>query len=68
MYWLFAGLFQTPLLTAFFLTIFIFSATYLATKGIENLAKRIVLFFIIGFLIFISAITPLILAYMSTFS
>lgn len=66
---LFANLSQTSLLSTFlFLSIFIAGAVYFVTKGIENLTKKIVLFFIIGFLIFISAITPLIMGYMSTFS
>lgn len=60
--WLFTNLFQTPSSVALlFLGIFIVSATCLTTKGIENLVKRIAFFFIIGFLIFISTITPLII-------
>ncbi len=66
---LFANLSQTSLLSTFlFLDIFIAGVAYFATKEIENLAKRIALFLIIGLLIFISAITPLIMGYMSTFS
>ena len=49
------------LLSAFvYLGVFIIIAAYLATKGITNLPKRIILFLIIGFLIYVAAITPLI--------
>ena len=49
------------LLSAFvYLGAFIILAAYLATKGITNLPKRIILFIVIGFLIYVVATTPLI--------
>ncbi len=53
---------QSPLLITFlYSNIFIIIAAYLATKGIANLPKRIILFFIIAFLICATAATPLIM-------
>ena len=52
---------QMPLLSTFlYSNIFIIIAAYLATKGITNLPKRIILFLIIAFLICTTAATPLI--------
>lgn len=48
------------LLALTYLSAFIAIAAYLATKGITNLSKRIVLSLIFGFLIYVAAITPLI--------
>jgi len=53
---------QSPLLITFlYSNIFIIIAAYLATKGITNLPKRIILFLIIAFLICATAATPLIM-------
>ena len=58
---------QSPLLITFlYSNIFIIIAAYLATKGITNLPKRIILFLIIAFLICATAATPLFVNFLST--
>ena len=60
--WTFEYPSQSPLLITFlYSNIFIIIAAYLATKGITNLFKRIILFLIIAFLICATAATPLIM-------
>jgi hypothetical protein len=52
---------KSPLLTTLLYSIiFIAITSYLATKGITNSLKRIILFLVIGFLVYIIAVTPLI--------
>ena len=52
---------KSPLLMTLLCSIISIAITsYLTTKGITNLSKRIILFFIIGFLVYIIAVTPLI--------
>ena len=64
--WIFEYPTQNPLLsTSLYSGIFIISAAYLAIKGIKNLVKRIILFFLIGFLICVTTATPLIFMHAS---
>jgi hypothetical protein len=64
---LFVDPIKSPLLITFlYSNIFIIIATYLATKGITNLPKRIILFIIIVFLICATAATPLLMNFLST--
>ena len=65
--WIFQNPTQSPLLMVLLYSgAFIVVASYLATKGITNLRKRIVASFLIGFLIYMVASIPLVMYGLST--